>query len=129
VGSSFIRYRGRGFWSGDGFIEEFLACLAQEVEALSETNWTRAAVDHWRLQASGIFNGWVHPDFDEFLPTDDRRNEILRAVGRIRADPGASRFLRETCDLVERLLRGELTTDASSPLDYMVGRNPPPDNG
>jgi hypothetical protein len=65
----------------------------------------------------------VHPNFDEFLSADDRRDEIVNLVGRIRGDPGASQHLRETCALVARLLRGELT-DASSPLDYMVGRGP-----
>jgi hypothetical protein len=29
VGSSFISYRGRGFWSHDAFIESFLARLAE----------------------------------------------------------------------------------------------------
>ncbi|MCK6473068.1 MAG: hypothetical protein L6R28_15095 [Planctomycetes bacterium] len=126
MGSSFVDYRGHGFWSRDGFIEEFLERLAKELESLPAADWTRAAVDHWRLQASGIFSGWVHPKFDELLASDDRRDEIVNLVARIRAGAGSSQHLRETCDLVERLLRGELTTDASSPLDYMVGRDQRP---
>ena len=120
MGSSFIKYRDRGFWSHDAFIELFLARLAEEMASLPPADWVRAAADHWRSQASGVFAGWVHPQFDDHLAGEDRRAAILGLVAAIRVRPDAALELTQTCDLVERLLKGELLTDASSPLDYMV---------
>lgn len=120
MGSSFIDYRGRGFWSHDAYVEDFLSRLADVATASSADEWLQAAAKHWRLQASGIFGGWIHPLFDETLVDDERRLTILGLVSKVRDDAGSAVELRQTCDLVEKLLKGELTTDASSPLDYMV---------
>ena len=121
VGSSFIDYRGKGFWSRDAFIEEFLRALADATATLPAEDWLCDAAAHWRLQGAGHFNGWVHPCFDEHLSTEDRRASIVRLIDIVRTRPDATDYLRQTCDLAERLLNGELATDASSPLDYMVG--------
>jgi hypothetical protein len=128
VGSSFISYRGRGFWSHDAFIESFLARLAEASVSLGPSDWVHAAAAHWRLQASGNFGGWVHPLFDEHLVDDDRRIAVLGLVSSIRARPDVTPELVQTCELMECLLKGDLQTDASSPLDYMVKRTEPPAN-
>jgi len=120
VGSSFIDYRGRGFWSHDAYIERFLSLLANAPAPLPAQDWLGDAREHWRLQASGVFHGWIHPRFDEYLSSDERRLAVLALVVDIREHAGSEGDLRQTCDLVEKLLRGELATDAASPLDYMV---------
>ena len=120
MGSSFIDYRGRGFWSRDPYIEGFLGHLADAAATLPSEDWLRDAIKHWRLQASGIFNGWVHPLFDEYLSNDERRLVVLGLVSQVRDRAGSIIVLQQTCDLVEKLLKSELATDAGSPLDYMV---------
>jgi hypothetical protein len=120
MGSSFVDYRGRGFWSHDAYIERFLGLLASAATSLPDEVWLHEAGEHWRLQASGVFNGWVHPLFDDYLSNDQRRLVVLALVSDVRERAGSERELKQTCELVQKLLMGDLTTDASSPLDYMV---------
>ena len=127
MGSSFVEYRGKGFWSRDLYLEHFLACLADVAEASSPEDWLRDAATNWREQSSAGLIGWIHPQFDEYAADEDRRLTVLGLVTQIAQRPGATPELGQTCELAQRLLRGELATDASSPLDYMVrGKAPYP---
>ena len=121
MGSSYVKFRGSGFWSWDGYLEHFLSTLAQRVSGVeSAPEWLLAARDHWILQSSGVFGGWIHPNFDEYLATDTRRDQVVQFVESIIGSQESLNELAQTSILVCRLLKSELTTDASSPLDYMV---------
>jgi hypothetical protein len=96
MSTSFVEYRGRGFWSFDGYLEHALALL------------------------SGAFKGWIHPDFDEYLTHEERRERVLSLLREVLSNTQRAREARETLDLMEALLRGHLNTDASSAPDYMV---------
>ena len=121
MGSSFTEFNGYGFWSRDYFLEGWLRELAAECRKQAPLpSWLRAACEHWELQATGIFIGWVHANLDEFLTDAERISLILSASERVMSKFPPDDPLNRTGALFVRLLRRELTTDASSPLDYMV---------
>ncbi|HEX7958536.1 MAG TPA: hypothetical protein VF493_01370 [Terriglobales bacterium] len=126
MGSSFVEYRGRGFWSRDAYLEDALAFLAQAIGDSPEEAWLSELRDHWRLQSSGDFNGWIHPNLDEYLTSDERRTAVLKLVDNIALRPDLTEEAKQTLALLIALLNGELSIDASSPLDYMVKRVPFP---
>jgi len=121
MSSSFVEYRGHGFWSRDLFLEPVLALLAERIGDSANQDWLKDLRDHWRNQSSGDFRGWIHPNLDEFITSEDRREAILRLLNIITSQPDVTSEVRETANLFAALLRDEIKTDASSPLDYMVG--------
>jgi hypothetical protein len=121
VGSSFTRFREYGFWSRDQFIEEWLRHLAAEGRKQTPlAPWLVTACEHWELQATGIFSGWVQANLDELLTDADRVSLIISISERVRNKFPQDHVVNKTGDLFIRLLKGDLLTDASSPLDYMV---------
>lgn len=120
MSSSFVEYRGRGFWSRDGYLEHVLALMVQRIGDSPEQKWLEDLRDHWRGQSSGAFRGWIHPMLDDFVTNVERRDAILRLLNDLVAQSDLPREANETAKLLSALLRGELTADASSPLDYMI---------
>ena len=120
MGTSLVEYQSRGFWSWDGYLEHVLALLADRVDASPERVWLGDLRDHWRSQASGAFSAWIHPKLDEYVITEERLRVILALVDEVIAQPGLKREAEETAKLLKSLLLGEITTDASSPLEYIV---------
>jgi len=142
VGSSFIEYRGTGFWSRDASIELWLYLLAQEVRQLdSPPEWLRAAAEDWHLQATVGMGGCVSAGLDEHAPTPEHVALILQLAERALAGlrgrgdvlpsawlnslglggPGAT-FVRDcptevftrVGETFIRLLHGEVTWDAAT---------------
>jgi hypothetical protein len=120
MATSFVEYRGRGFWSWDGYVEHVLALVAAELTKSPDSDWKTQLRDHWKLQSSGIFSAYIHPQLDDFITTDERCNELIRMLDEIASRPDLRREARETIRLIKSLLLGEMTTDASSSLEYMV---------
>ena len=122
MGSSYIEYRGYGFWSRDSFVEQVAGDVAAAIEGLpAKELWLSQLAAHWKLQASGVFGGCLHLKIDEFASTEPRRL-TLRELVQASADRRDHDDLAcQTALLLLRLLDGELTTTAASPLDYMVG--------
>jgi len=121
VGSSFTEFKDYGFWSRDHFLEVWLGELAAECRKhVSPQPWLAEACEHWELQATGIFSGWVHAKLDEFLTSEERVSFFISISERVRDRFPPDHPLNQTGDLFVRLLKGELTTDAASPLNYMV---------
>jgi hypothetical protein len=120
VATSFVEFRGRGFWSWDGYLEHVLALVAAGLSEQPVSDWKAELRDDWKVKSSGIFLGFVDARLDDFLTNDERCNELIRVLDDIASQPNLRREARETIGLFKRLLRGEITTDASSPLDYMV---------
>src|SRR6266850_1474697 len=120
MSTSFVEYRGRGFWSWDGYLEHVLALLADRIGSSPSEEWLAELRDHWHAQSSGDFRGWIHPNLDEFVTSDERRESVLGLLEGITSQAGLTREAKETARLLEALLRGQINTDASSPLDYMV---------
>lgn len=120
MSTSFVEYHGHGFWSWDGYLEHVLALLAGRIGGSPTHQWLADLRDHWRTQSSGAFVGSIDPNLDAFLTSDERREIILALLQEVLSLPTLTREAQETLRLIEALLRGEMTTDASSRLDYMI---------
>ena len=71
-----------------------------------------------------MFTADIHPNLDEYLTSEDRRNVVLKLLEEVRSSevtPEAT----ATIDFLRRLILGMILTDAASPLDYMVSGEHP----
>jgi hypothetical protein len=125
MGNSFVEYRGHGFWSWDGYLEHVLFLLAEAIGPTPQEVWLNEVRDHWRDQASGVFSAWIHPNLDEFVTGDYRRDVILKLISEIHSRPDVTPEVVATAEFLRRLIVGEITTDPASPLDYMVSGEHP----
>ena len=140
MGSSFTEFRGKGFWSRDWLLEAWLRILSLHLEdEVHQPGWQHDLRDEWLLKSAGFFIGCISASLDDFLIDDERIAVILRVSERSLQSLRAfgpyvpCAFLNAlgitgsyyTSDLpidwFERiaqcftlLLRGELTTDAST---------------
>lgn len=121
MSTSYVEFRGKGFWSWDAHLEEVLRLLATYPVEGDSPPWLTSARQHWMQQASGAFRGWIHPDFDGILNQEEQRSAFLNLTQTISRRTDLTRETKATLELLQRLIQEELTTDASSPLDYMVG--------
>ena len=55
MSTSFVEYRGRGFWSLDEYLEHVLALLAERIGNSPSQEWLANLRDHWHTQSSGNF--------------------------------------------------------------------------
>lgn len=125
MSTSFVEYHGRGFWSWDGYLEHVLALLADRIGSSTEQEWLAELRDHWRTQSLGGFRGWINPRLDEFVTCEERMERVLALLEGIISQLGVTSEVEQTARLLQALLRGQLNTDASSPLDYMVSGSQP----
>jgi hypothetical protein len=117
VGTSFVEYKGFGFWSRDNFLEAWLNTLLDEMQKLpTREEWQESLMEHWRSQRS-IDGGCMSIGLDEFL-TDIAKRDFVLSVSRKVLEHSSS-LGRRTGELFIDLLEGELTTTASSPIDYL----------
>src|SRR5437867_636619 len=70
MSTSFVEYRGQGFWSWDGYLDHVLALLAETIPDESGISRLSEVRSHWREQSSGAFAGW----------TEEQREAILKIV-------------------------------------------------
>ena len=125
MGTSFVDYKGHGFWSWDGYLEHLLFLLSEAIGPSPDDSWLNEVRDHWREQSSGVFSAWIHPDLDEYITSEERRSVILALIEHIVSTPDVTQEVLETAQFMRRLLLGDITTTESSPLDYMVtGKHP-----
>ena|ERR1051325_340005 len=121
MGTSYTEFKEYGFWSRDYFLEQWLGQLAAECKTqIPLPSWLVATCEHWELRAKGIFGGWVHAGLDEFLTDEERVSLIISISEKVKNRFPREHHLNRTGNLFVRLLEGELRTDASSPLDYMI---------
>jgi len=117
MGSSFIEYKGFGFWSRDSYIESWLRTLLGELEKLPTPDpWHKALIDHWRTQIV-LDGGWMTIGLDRFLTDRAREQYILTLAKRVL--PLCEPLGRRTGELFIDLLEGGIRTNASSPVDYL----------
>jgi hypothetical protein len=122
MGTSFVKYKGFGFWTRDSFLESWLTTLLDEMRKLPVLEpWQEALREHWRVQAT-IDGGVIAVGLDDFL-TDSTRTDFLLSLARgalALSQPLAHR----TGELFIDLLAGKVKTTDSSPIDYL---DPPPE--
>jgi hypothetical protein len=84
MGSSFIDFKDHGFWARDTHIDLWLYLLVREIDKLeSIPAWLKAAREHWHEQATVAFVGWVHPQLDDYLVSQDRVDLIVQLSDRV----------------------------------------------
>ena len=120
MGNSYVEFRGKGFWSWDGYLCDLLGVLATTPIKGPDPEWLVQAREQWlKEEAKGIC-GWISPTFSEMLCSEDQIRTFLKLVDSVNTRPDLTPELAETLRLLLALLNGELTTNASSPHDYMV---------
>jgi hypothetical protein len=121
MGSSLVEFRGRGFWSWDGYLCDLLGVLATTSIKPDEPTWLTDARKEW-LEQEGLKGsyGYVTVNFSKILSSEDRVHTFWQLIDAVQRRPDLTHELAETLTLLMALLKGELTTDVSSPLDYMV---------
>jgi hypothetical protein len=84
--TSFIEFRGNGFWVHDPEIELFLALLCrQTIETGSTPQWLLAARDDWLFQSTAGLHGLVSPNLDRHIGEDQARLAVVQELcGRTR---------------------------------------------
>ena len=143
MGTSFVRFRTKGFWARDSGLEVWLHFLAAEIDRLPTPSlWQRQLRDHWYQQAQSGAVGSLWAGLDELVTTHEQVVAVIQlcqAALQSLASYGdvipqdylnaiASEGSQWTRDVAVdiftsigyafiQLLRGELTTDAAtSPL-------------
>ncbi len=121
MSSSFIHYRGYGFWSCDTFTQVVAGEAAEQLLASANAgDWRLQVGEKWRIQATSYFMGCMFLELDEFITTEERRRELCGVLGEIVRKRPHPDPVGRTAELFIRLLNGEISWDASTPLDYMV---------
>src|SRR4051812_46659096 len=88
MGTSFIRYRGAGFWATDTFIQLWMRLFEQEVRQMEDPpQWLRDAAEYWEYEAGATHS--ANPRLDEYAPDAERAAVVAqvaqRALERLRA--------------------------------------------
>lgn len=117
MGSSYVEYRGFGFWTRDKFLSSWLTDLINEMDKLSDPDpWLDALVKEWRIQIE-IDGGCMEPSLGKFLDNSDRLTYLISLAEKVLPNCNPEGF--RTAQLFISLLKGKLRTTASSPIDYL----------
>jgi hypothetical protein len=104
-----MEYKGRGFWSYDPYLEHLRALLTEAIGDTPSDPWLAQASEHWALQASGIFSGWIHPKFDEYISNQERRITVRSLIATQRDRPDATREVDDTAELLDRYMPDDMS--------------------
>ncbi len=116
MGNSYVEYKEHGFWSRDRYISEWISLIVAEMEPMkSEERWLQPVIEHWQIQIE-VDGGCMSLRLDEFVNDDTKREMIILLAEK--ALTASTEFTRRTGELFISLLRGQLKTTASSPIDY-----------
>jgi hypothetical protein len=117
MGTSFVEYKGFGFWSRDSYIESWLRTLLGEMQELTDTEpWQKALIDHWQTEIL-TDGGLMTVGLDRFLIDQAREQYMLTLAKRVL--PLSDSLGRRTGELFIDLLEGRVQTNAASPVDYL----------
>src|SRR5206468_9343818 len=93
MGTSFVEYKGFGFWTRDAFLESWLTTLLDELKTVPKLEpWQESLARHWRDQ-SAIDAGCMSIGLDDFITNDARKAAVLSLARNAlaRTDPIAHR--------------------------------------
>ena len=117
MGTSFVEYKGFGFWTRDSYLESWLTTLLEEMGKLPTPQpWQKSLMEHWRIQII-VGGGVMSLQMDEFL-TDSTRKDFVLSLSKAALKP-CERLGRRTGELFVDLLACELKTTASTPIDFL----------
>jgi hypothetical protein len=117
MGTSYVEFRKHGFWARDSILADWLATLIDEMRVgVPSNDWLRPLITHWEMQ-SEIDGGCMALGLDSFLADDEKHGYVMSAADS--ALTRSSDASKRTGLLFLALLKGEVKTDASSPIDYL----------
>ena len=84
MGNSYVSFQDRNFRSRDTLLELWLRLLALNLpdEQYKKESWIHDLRDEWLYQASGMWNGVISPQLDEFCTTQERIDVVLASSDR-----------------------------------------------
>ncbi|RZL07143.1 MAG: hypothetical protein EOO89_23505 [Pedobacter sp.] len=141
MGTSYVGFIDKGYWTNDAFLEGFSYLLAREFKKINnKEHWQIDMIENW-ITATVGFVGCV-PSYFKLFDSHDKiqvlRNTLLNILSQLRSNPmyitvselnehnigqrvwqnpSVDSFINIT-QLTLKLIDGELNTDASSPIDY-----------
>ncbi|MCU1284170.1 MAG: hypothetical protein JWO13_520 [Acidobacteriales bacterium] len=117
MGTSFVKFKGFGYWSRDAALDKWLVTLLEDMRSLQTLEpWQEALMNHWRAQV-GIDAGCMSLGLDEFL-TDSNKELFVLSLSK-QAISRTESLVRRTGELFIDLLEGKLRTNDASPIDYL----------
>ena len=117
MGTSYVEFRKHGFWARDSILSGWLTTLINEMrEGVPLNAWLRPLTGHWEMQIE-IDGGCMALELVSFLADDERYRYVISAADSARTR--SSDASKRTGHLFLALLKGEVRTDASSPIDYL----------
>lgn len=117
MGTSYVEYKGFGFWTRDSSLAHWLTAISGEMGKVQKPEpWQESLKNHWEVQAA-IDGGCMSAGLDDFVIDDARKNFLLTLTKRAleQVEPLGHR----TGQLFIDLLEGRLRTTASDPTDYL----------
>ncbi len=67
MGTSFVEYKGFGFWTRDRYLEKWLSAIIELIQRMpTREPWQDSLMEHWQKQAQ-IHGGVMSTDLDEYL--------------------------------------------------------------
>lgn len=78
MGSSFVEYKGKGFWVYDPGLQVWLETLVQAIDRWSSPpEWLALARQDWHRQALGTQPAFMNPELDEFASTEEQKGVLI----------------------------------------------------
>jgi hypothetical protein len=117
LGTSFVKYKEHGFWARDAHLSSWLTALSTELRKTTEPQeWHKPLMEHWSVQIE-VDGGCMSAELDKFLANNERQDFLIFTSERAlqTCEPAAKR----TGELFVALLRGDLKTTASTPINYL----------
>lgn len=90
MGNSYVSFQDRSFRSRDSLLELWFRLLALNLpqDQYKRESWIHELRNEWLFQASGMWNGLIAPQLDEYCTTQERIDVVLdasdRLMGRLR---------------------------------------------
>ena len=117
MGTSFVEYGEFGFWTRDKSLTSWLSDLLNEIDSLPDPEpWLDSLVEKWQIQID-IDGGCMDPNLDKFLNNNDRIKYLTSLSEKVLQNCSPDGF--RTGQLFISLLKGNLKTTVSSPIDYL----------
>ncbi len=142
MGTSYVEFTDKGYWTNDAFLEGFSYLLAREFKNIkNKEEWQIELIDKWMTAATVGFVGCV-PSYLKDFDTHDKiqllRTTLLEIRSQLKENPNyltiselnennvgqrgwVNSNVKGFINIVQltlNLIDGQLKTDASSPIDY-----------
>ena len=120
MASSFIKFKGNGFWIKDPILEHALAwindCFKRE-ELPQKHTWIQELYDHYTVLIQGFNSSFMNLRFDEYLTNEERlqlmRDVLSRTIDRLHEFPELI-----TPEMTREIYRfGDLDLNEFSPIE------------